>query len=369
MHPTFVEIDLQAIRQNILNIRQKVQPAEVMAVVKADAYGHGAVPVARAALEAGATRLAVAHVTEGAVLRQAGITAPIQLLGGFFPQQLEAIQQYQLECTLCNLENLAPLQAFAQKNTTNLPVHVKFDTGMHRVGFAWQQADAVFAELSKSTGLQFIGLMTHLASSDACDKTYANEQLARFHDVISKAKQAGLHIPYIHAANSGAIMDLPEAHFNLVRAGIAMYGYYPSAETSESVPLQPGLTWRSRLLQVKNIQAGDAVSYNGIWRADRETCIGTVTVGYADGYNRQLSNRIHAVVNGRRVPVVGRVCMDMILLDLGPDAQEKAGDIVTLLGSDGTASVPMHQFCQALDTIPYEVTCMISKRVERKYVG
>ncbi|MFQ5628000.1 MAG: alanine racemase [bacterium] len=367
MHPTYVEINLNAIRQNISNICQKVHPAKVMAVIKADGYGHGAVPVARVALQAGATRLAVAFPGEGTVLREAGIEAPIHLMGGFFPEQMQEIHSSRLEFTLCDFHTIDDLETFAQSSHTDLPVHVKFDTGMRRVGFWWEDAENVFKRLNKSRSFNLVGLMTHFATADENDKTFAYEQLRRFHHVIEQAKWAGLRFRYIHAANSGAILDMPETYFDLVRAGISMYGYYPSGATTESIPIQPAMAWRSRLVQVKKIAADEPVSYGAAWIAPHETIIGTVPVGYADGYNRKLTNRIHAVVNGRRVPVVGRVCMDMIILDLGPNAQDKAGDEVVLLGSDGKAEVLMDEFCKALGTIPYEVTCAVSKRVPRVY--
>jgi alanine racemase len=369
MHPTFAEIDLTAICQNISNIRKKVQPAEVMAVVKADAYGHGAVPVAKAALEAGATRLAVACPGEGTVLRQAGIQTPIQVMGGFFVEQIEEIRASQLEFTLCDHHNLSELERFTRQKNISVPVHVKFDTGMRRVGFWWEHAAEVFKKLVEIRSFEFAGLMTHFATADEKDKIFAHEQLRRFHHVIEQAKCAGLRFRYFHAANSGAILDLPESYFHLVRPGVSIYGYYPSKETTESIVLQPAMTWKSRLLQVKKIATGESVSYGATWIAPHETTIGTVAVGYADGYNRMLSNRMHAVASGRRVPVVGRITMDMALLDLGSDAQEKAGDEVILLGGDGNARVDMQEFCAALGTIPYEVACMVSKRVPRVYVG
>lgn len=369
MHPTFVEINLNTIRQNISNICKKVQPAEVMAVVKADAYGHGAVTIAKAALKAGATRLAVAHPGEGTILREAGIQAPIHVMGGFFPEQIEEMQTSWLEFTLCTNHNLFELENFTRTNKISVPIHVKFDTGMRRVGFWWEHAAEVFKKLGEIRSFEFVGLMTHFATADEKDKTLARRQLQRFYYIIEQAKCAGLRFRYFHAANSGAILDLPESYFHLVRPGVSIYGYYPSKETTESIELQPAMTWKSRLLQVKKIAAEESVSYGATWIAPHETTIGTVAAGYADGYNRMLSNRIHAVVGGRRVPVVGRITMDMILLDLGPDAPDKIGDEVILLGGDGNARVDMWEFCDALGTIPYEVTCMVSKRVPRVYLG
>ena len=368
MHPTIAEINLGAIRRNVARIAAKVAPAEVMAVVKADGYGHGAVQTALAALAGGATRLAVAHPAEGTVLRRAGIDVPIQVFGGFFSEQIEEFLSSALEFTVCDLGQAEALQRVARDWQQPIPVHVKFDTGMGRVGFPWEKAPEIFTAFQAVHGVKWLGLMTHFATADERDKTYALEQLERFHAVIEAANRQALKFHYLHAANSGAILDMPQACFNLVRPGVSMYGYYPSDETSESIPLEPAMRWISRLMQVKRVRPGQAVSYGASWSAERDTTIGTVAVGYADGYRRALSNRFYAVVGGRRVPVVGRVCMDFIMLDLGPEAIDKPGDEVVLLGAQGDARVPMRDFCEVLNTIPYEITCMVSRRVLRRYV-
>ncbi|MDQ7064246.1 MAG: alanine racemase [candidate division KSB1 bacterium] len=369
MHPTIAEIDLAALFRNMRRIVQRVQPSEVMAVVKADAYGHGAVPCARTLLRAGATRLAVAYPAEGAELRAAGIEAPIHVFAGYFAEQIPEFLEHHLELTVSNDEQLRWLRDAAARARRPVPVHVKFDTGMGRVGFPWEQAPDVFQRLRECPNVQFVGLMTHFSTADEADKSFAREQLLRFQAVIDAARR--LHVPfqYWHAANSAAILDLPETWFNLVRPGVMMYGYYPSDEVSHSVKLEPVLRWTSRILQVKTVEPGTPVSYGRTWEADRATTVATVPVGYADGYRRSLSNRMHALVRGRRVPVVGRVCMDMIMLDLGPDAKAAPGDEVVLLGQQGDAQIDMTEFCRALDTIPYEITCMIGKRVPRVFVN
>lgn len=367
MHPTIAEVDLGAIRRNVSRTCEKVRPAQVMAVVKANGYGHGAVQAARAALEGGATRLGVAHPREGVQLREAGIRAPIQVFGGFFPEQIETFLAAGLEFTLTDLALAQELSKVAVRRQRQVPVHVKFDTGMGRVGFLWEEAVQVFLSLQKCEGLVFRGLMTHFATADERDKSFAREQLERFDAVVAASGRLRFQVQYIHAANSGAILDLPQAYFNLVRPGVMIYGNYPSTETTESVPLEPALRWVSRLVQVKRVRAGQTVSYGATWRAARDTVIGTAPAGYADGYSRRLSNRMHAVVGGRRVPLVGRVCMDLIMFDLGPESSAQPGDEVVLLGRQGEAEVTMREFCDALDTIPYEITCMISSRVPRVY--
>ncbi|KAA3618801.1 MAG: alanine racemase [Calditrichaeota bacterium] len=366
--PTVAKINLPAIQRNTERICTHCAPAEVMAVVKADAYGHGAARVAEVVLQGGASRLAVAHLSEAVELRDAGISAPIQVFGGFFQDQISDFWQSKLEFTVGSQEQLHTLVKFADEKNVKPQVHFKFDTGMGRVGFSWREAENVL-KISAGMPFEFTGLMTHFATSDAFDKDFANEQLTRFKKVIALSQKMGLNFKYIHAANSGAILDLPAAHFNLVRPGVILYGNYPSEETSESIELEPGMKLISKILQINRVQAGETVSYGAIWQAEKETKIAVVPIGYADGYLRGLSGKMHAVINGRRVPHIGRICMDLTMFDLGPEAIDQPGDEVILLGGEGDASVQMQEFCRALDTIPYEITCQISRRVPRIYTS
>ena len=369
MHPTVAEVNLAALYRNVRRVLKHVHPAEIIAVVKADAYGHGAVPCAKVCLQAGASRLAVAHPAEGAELRQAGIHAPIQVFAGFFPEQIGDFLQYNLEFTVASEIQLQELSRAAKASSRPLPVHVKFDTGMGRVGFWWESAPEVFQQLRQCTELKLVGLMTHFATADEADKSFAREQLQRFHAVIDTARRFNVAFDLIHAANSAAILDLPHSRFNAVRPGVMLYGHYPSPEVGRTLEVEPVLSWKSKILQVKQVDAGTPVSYGRTWVAARPTVIATVPVGYGDGYRRALSNRMYALVGGHRVPVVGRVCMDAILLDLGPGAAAAPGDEVVLLGRQGEAEISMDEFCDVLDTIPYEITCMIGKRVPRIYTG
>ncbi|KAA3663270.1 MAG: alanine racemase [Calditrichaeota bacterium] len=365
-HPTIAKIDLGAIQRNTERICAHCKSAEVMAVVKADAYGHGAVRVVDAVLNGGASRLAVAHLREALALRQAGVNVPIQVFGGFFKEQLRSFSEADLEFSIGNDEQIEWLTGFVVQRNIRPQVHIKFDTGMGRIGFPWQAAERVLAKL-KYAPFHFIGLMTHFATSDEKNKDFAKKQLERFKHIITSASKIGLKFDYIHAANSGAILDMPKAHFNLVRPGVILYGNYPSQETSESIHLEPAMSLHSKIMQIKHMQAGEPVSYGATWQADRATVVAVVPIGYADGYLRGLSGKMHAMINGRRVPQIGRVCMDLTMFDLGPEAKDQVGDEVILLGSDGQNAVVMQEFCQALDTIPYEITCQISKRVPRIY--
>ena len=369
MRPTVAVIDLKAIRSNVQSVVQKVKPARVMAVVKANAYGHGMPEVAKTALDAGADYLAVALVEEGIGLREAGILEPTLIFGGFFPDQAKLFVQYDLDATLYSVRNGEALAKAARLLGRRARVHVKIDTGMGRVGVPWEKAADFVAEVAAMDALELVGVYTHFATSDEQDKTFANLQLERFRWVLKQIESRGISIPIKHAANSGAILDMPEAYFDMVRPGIMLYGYYPSFETTESVPLQPAMAFRSKVLFVKEVEKGTSVSYGRKFVAPRKTTIATIPVGYADGYNRLLTNQGEVLIAGKKYPVVGRVCMDQILVDLGPGSQVREGDDVLLFGKTPAGEVSVYDICRKLGTIPYEVTCWVSGRVPRIYVN
>lgn len=368
MRPTFAEIDLAAIAQNIRAIKQRVHPAQVMAVVKADAYGHGAAQVARTALANGATYLGVALVEEGIELRQQGFTEPILVFGGAFAEQLHYFFKHDLELTVYTREIAQALSPLARKYQKPIAVHVKVDTGMGRVGVHWNQALAFIAELLTLPGVVVKGLYTHFATSDERNKDYARLQLARFHQVLQQLEQHKIHIPLKHAANSGAIIDLPETHLDMVRPGVMMYGYYPSPETSASIPVRPAMTLKSRVLFIKDVPANTSISYGRQYITESPTRIATIPMGYADGYNRLLSNQSQVTIRGQRWPIVGRVCMDLIMADIGRDSHIQVGDDVIVFGRPEDNAFTVTDICQKIGTIPYEVTCWVSQRVPRVYL-
>ena len=367
MRPTVAEINLSAIEFNLQQIKDKVAPAKIMAVVKANAYGHGALEVSRKVLETGASYLGVALLEEGVELRSQGIQAPILVFGGFFPDEAEEFLQHGLEVTLYNEENLFALTAAAQKLNQKAKVHIKVDTGLGRVGVPWQKATSFVKRVWKTPEIEVIGLYTHLATADERDKTFANLQLTRFRSVIEQLGKEGINIPIKHAANSGAILDLPDSYFDMVRPGIIIYGYYPSLETSESLPLRPAMRLKSTILHVKEVSAGTSVSYGREFITPRTTRIVTIPVGYADGYNRLLSNRGEVIIRGKKYPVVGRVCMDQIMVDVGEDVDVEVGDEVVLWGQQGDVEISVYDLCRKLQTIPNEVCCWVSSRVPRVY--
>lgn len=369
MRPTFAEVDLSAIAHNIRQIFNKVSPAKVMAVVKANGYGHGMVEVAQTALKNGASYLGVALMEEGEQLRQAGIDAPVLVFGGVLPGQSMSFIDNRLDATVGTRDAVESLRKAARALGKRVRVHFKVDTGMGRVGVDWRIAVDFLKQTTAIDELDLIGIYTHFATSDERDKTFCKTQIERFKQVIKKVRENGIHIHLVHAANSGAILDLPDAYFDMVRPGVMMYGYYPSAETSESVPIRPAMTLKTRVLQISEIEAGMGVSYGRKFIAKEKTRIATLPVGYADGYNRLLSNCGQVLIRGKKYPIVGRVCMDLVMADIGTYSDVREGDEVVLWGRQGDEEVSIYSICEKLHTIPYEVTCWISQRVPRIYVN
>lgn len=368
MRPTRAEINLGAIAFNLQGIRRQVAPAGIMAVVKADAYGHGALQVSRVALEEGASYLAVAVIDEAIALRKAGIEAPLLVFGGFSHEDARLFVDWELDATVFDRQGLALISQAARKRNRPVRVHVKADTGMGRLGVDFREA-VPFIEMVRNTeGVELVGLYTHFATSDALDKSYANLQLLRYKSLIDELESKGIRIPLKHTANSGAILDMPGSWFDLVRPGIMMYGHYPSAETTGSVEIHPAMSFKTAVIQVKQIERGQSVSYGRTLIADRPMTIATLPVGYADGYNRLLSNRGEVLIRGRRFPVAGRVCMDLIMAAAGAGDEIRTGDEVVLFGRQGDEEISVASICELLGTIPYEVTCWISKRVPRVYM-
>jgi alanine racemase len=367
LRPTFAEIDLSAIAYNINEIQKRVHPAQIMAVVKADGYGHGALQVAHIAIENGASYLGVALVEEGIELRQQGIQEPILIFGGNNEGQLKNFFDYNLEITLYKEDTAIKLAEIAQELQKPIEAHIKIDTGMGRVGIPYNKAFSFIEFVNNLKGVSIKGLYTHFATSDEKDKQCANLQFDRFKKIISQVEEKSIHVPLKHAANSGAILDMPETYLNMVRPGIMMYGHYPSTETTESIFIKPAMTFKSTVSYLKNVPENTSVSYGRKYVTSQPTRLATLPVGYADGYNRLLTNLGIVTIRGKKFPVVGRVCMDLIVIDLGGDQTIKEGDEVFLFGRVEDNAFTVKEICNILGTIPYEVTCWISKRVPRKY--
>lgn len=359
---TFVRVDLGAIRHNVGVLRPS--GVELMAVVKADAYGHGDVAVSRAVLEAGASRLAVALVEEGIALREAGVEAPILLLSELPPGAEGAALAAGLTPSLYSEAGLKRLADAAPAGTG---VHVKVDTGMHRVGVHPPEATAGFVDRAVAAGLRLEGLWTHFARSEE-DAAATRDQLASFHRAAGDVKAAG-HVPdLLHAANSGATIQHPETHLDLVRPGIALFGISPGPGVGHGLGLRPALSWHSSVTLVKRLPAGEGLSYGHRYLLEHDANVATVPVGYADGYPRSASSNADVLIRGRRCRVAGSVTMDQLVVDCGDRAVE-AGDEVVLLGSQGDETVTAEELGGHAGTIGYEIVTRIGPRVPREQVG
>lgn len=364
--PTYVEVDLEAIRDNVRTLLGALSPVtRLFAVVKADGYGHGAVPVARAALGAGASGLAVALAEEGRTLREAGIQSPILVLSPTMRGQVPLVAEYGLEPAVFDLNTCQALAQQAQERRTVIRVHLKVDTGMGRVGIPDTGPVVELAgRIARLPGIDLHGLMTHLADADHEDMAYTERQWERFLNVAETLRTAGLLPPVIHAANSAAAFRFPGLQCDLVRTGIALYGLdpYPGAPS-----LRPALSLKTRVAMVKRVPAGFAVGYGHTYVTRVPTTLASLPIGYADGYPRGLSNRGIALLHGRRVPVVGRVSMDQMVLGLPADLDAAVDDEVVLLGKQGDDAISAAEWAGWLDTIHYEVVTRIGSRVPRWY--
>jgi alanine racemase len=368
--PAWVEINLDHIAHNISQFRQLIAPGtEIMAVVKADGYGHGAGTVAKTALEAGASSLAVAFVEEGIDLRRAGIGAPILLLGFTDPVQFAALVEYQLIPTVFDYTTAAEFSRQALDSGVILPLHLKVDTGMGRVGFLPEQAVSETMRILNLPALQVEGFFTHFAIAEDQGNPYTTSQIELFNRIVENLKTKGITFPLIHAANSAAAINYPEARFNLLRLGLALYGHYPSPllRRNSSIELRPALTFKSRVVMVKKMPAGSSISYGCTYRTSSEEMIATIPVGYADGYSRLLSNKGQVLVRGCRAPVVGRICMDHLMVNVSHIPGVQRGDEVVLYGRQGEEELPVEEAASLIGNVNYELLSVVGKRIPRFY--
>ncbi len=366
--PTCATIDLAALAHNLTQFRRILPPGcDVLAVVKANAYGHGSVETTRALIRQGVSRVAVVSIEEGIILRQAGINAPIVVLGPLFREQIADLLAHQLTPVVSDLALLPDLARAAASLAAPYPIHLKVDTGMGRLGLTQSDVAALMTSQSFPATLHLEGLMTHLADADGESGDVTEQQLVQFSRAIDTLTACGFSIPLIHAANSGGAVRFPQARFSLVRPGIMLYGYHTLPKSVTVPHLKPVLSLRSCVAQIRTIQAGHTVSYNGTFIARRPTRIAILPIGYADGVSRRLSNRGHVLLHGRCAPIVGLVCMDMILVDVTHIAGVAVGDEAMLIGRQGQEQITADDIAAWLGTIPYEVLCSIGPRVPRLY--
>jgi alanine racemase len=362
--PLWTDIDLDALTYNVASLKRQAGPAAVAAVVKANAYGHGALGVARTILEAGADRLAVICVDEGEQLRRGGVSVPILVMGHSPVGEARRIVELELTPTVTSLEMGSALAREAEVAAVRQPLHLKVDTGLNRYGVTPQEVVPLAEDLRAIPSLQVEGIFTHFASADEGDKRFTLEQYTTFRSVVEKLPW----VPIRHVSNTATLLDRPEMSLEMARPGVGMYGLYPSPYVSQSLNLRPVLSLKSRVTRMTLVAPGDSVSYGRAWRANRPSTVALVMCGYADGLPRLLSNRGSMLVRGHRVPIVGRVCMDMCMVDVTdvPDVAE--GDEVVIIGRQGEVEITAEEVAELCGTISYEILCGISARVPRLYL-
>jgi alanine racemase len=368
MRPTWAEINLDHLAHNVKEVKKRMKPGQLlMGVIKADAYGHGSVAVMPTLRENGVDRFAVATLNEALELRRHDAQTPIMVLGYTSSDLYPAVVEAGIIQTIYSLEQAAKLHQVAKDQGTRARVHIKIDTGMRRLGIRSEKAPAIIEEMKRFDGLEIEGIFTHFAVADETDKSFTEKQVARFDAVIEALEEKGIEIPIKHVANSAGIIDFDNLDYDMVRAGIMLYGLYPSPEVDhDAVQLKEVMSLRTRLGLVKTLPAGEGISYGLIYETDHEQRIGTLPIGYADGYTRLLTGKTEVLVKGKRCPQVGRICMDQCMVSLdGVEAKE--GETVTLFGQDGEAFISIDEIAAILGTINYEIVCMISRRVPRVY--
>ncbi|MBE6104864.1 alanine racemase [Anaerovibrio lipolyticus] len=367
MRAVWAEVDLNALESNIKNIKSCINGnTKWCAVVKADAYGHGALAVARKCVEMGASYLAVAVLSEAVALRKAGFTTPIIILGASPIDTSGMLVDYDITQAVFEFEQAEAISRQAVLRNKTAKIHLKIDTGMHRIGIKPDEAGEMAKKIADLPGIKLEGMFSHFALADNEDKTYSYKQLDSFKRAIEQVEAAGINIELKHIANSAALLEMPETHFDMVRAGIILYGLWPSEEVNRSIELKPLMKLCAKVAFLKELEVGDSVSYGCTWTAERKSLIGTLPIGYADGYTRMLSGKAEIDYNGRRAPIAGRICMDQCMVDFTGIKGIKEGDTVVLYGSDALA---MDEVASWLGTINYELPCMLSPRVPRVYKG
>jgi alanine racemase len=366
--PTYALIDLSALEHNLAQVRHCLSPGcDILAVVKADAYGHGAVSVSQVLISRGITRFGVATLAEGILLRQAGIAHQILVMGAVLPDQFPEVIAHGLTPVMYDLDTADHLARLLRDRRERYRVHIKVDTGMGRLGLAPEQVLAVLRSAHFKGLLQAEGLMTHLADADNEDATYTKGQIGHLESLTDQLDAAGLSVPIIHAANTAAILAHPMAHLTLVRPGLMLYGYHTVLRPDPALDLRPVLTFGTTVAQVRTLQPGQSVSYGRTHTAVRPSRVAVLPIGYADGYNRALSNRGAVLIRGRRARIVGRVCMDMTMVDVTDIPGVQPGEPVMVIGQQGEERITAVDLAVWLNTIPYEVLCAIGQRVPRLY--
>lgn len=368
--PVWAEINLDNLAHNIREVRKRTnENALVTAVVKANGYGHGSVDISRTFLDNGADRLAVAILTEAIELRKGNITEPILILGYTPPVQYDKLLKYDIIPAIYNYEEAKLLSNKAVELDKEATIHIKLDSGMGRIGFlpTKESVDDII-KISRLPNIYIEGIFTHFAKADETDKSHAKGQFEIYMSMINALEEEGLNIPIKHVSNSAAIIDMPELNLNMVRAGVMIYGFYPSDEVRKDIELKPAMTLKARISHLKVVPKGTGISYGQIFVTEKESKIATIPIGYADGFTRMLTGKAEVTINGKRAKIVGKICMDQCMIDVTNIEDVKVGDEVVLFGCE-----PEHphadELAAKIGTINYEIVCMVSRRVPRVYVS
>lgn len=365
--PTHAEIDLNKLKKNVLKIKEAVSPAvKLMAIVKANAYGHGSVEIARAAESAGVHYFGVASLGEALELRSSSIKTPILILSETDRSHIERVLDADITQTVYTMELARLLSDMAVQKGKKAKIHIKIDTGMSRVGVLPGAARDLIEKVASMPGIELEGVFTHFAMADDMESSFTLEQFKKFNDVVSKVKSQGIHIPILHAANSAAMINFPETRLDMVRIGVCLYGLKPFEKNGRFPALEPVLSFKTKVLYVKDVPENTPVSYGASYHTSKRTRIATLPVGYADGLSRGLSNKGSVLIRGKRYPIVGNITMDMIMTETGSDKIE-IGDEAVLIGRDGHEEITAAEMARLDGTISYEVVCGIGKRVPRNY--
>lgn len=370
LRPVWAEVDLDKLAHNMREIRRITKSEKIIAVVKADAYGHGAVDVAPVLLENGANSLAVAMLSEAMELRRSGIECQIMILGFTPPELIDNLLKYDIEQTVFSYEFAKKLSKMAKHENKTAKIHIALDTGMGRIGFLPndESVQEVY-KISKLPNIVIEGLFCHFSTADEKDKTYTYTQVEKYDDFYEKLKMKKVYINTRHIANSAAIIDLPEIHYEAVRPGIIIYGYYPSDEVNKKkIDLLPVMTLKTNVVHIKTLPPGEYVGYGREYKTDKESVIATLPIGYADGYTRLLFQKAKVIIKGKFAPVIGKICMDQCMIDITDVSGVKVGDEVILIGEDENNKFNADIVGELIGTISYEVVCMIGKRVPRVYI-
>lgn len=370
LHPIWAEINLNNLINNIDEINKKSNNSEIIGVVKANAYGHGAVEISKTLLSCNIKKLAVANIVEAIELRENDITAPIMLLGVSEDFAIDNLIDYDVEPTVSTLHFAKNLNENAIKKNKAMKIHIALDSGMGRIGFrnTSQDIDDIVS-ISKLSNLKIDSIFSHFSTADSIDKSYSNMQMDIYNSIIRKLKERGVAISKKNLSNSAAIIDIPNSHYDYVRPGIIQYGYYPSDEVNKNdINIKPVLTWKTRIVHIKEVDENEYIGYGKTYKTNKKTLIATLPVGYADGYSRGLSNKGSVIIKGKLAPIIGNVCMDQFMVDVTDIEDVKSGDEVILLGSDGEIKFDAEDMANILNTISYEVLCLIGRRAPRVYI-